>query len=81
MNITPQLKVSTCALKTIKKRGGLDEYLVSSKHVGDSYVGRIMRTTLLQKLSDNPDIPFPLPKRRLPSPPKSWQTVSSSLAI
>jgi hypothetical protein len=69
--------VTTHALKCIEKKGGLDQYLVSSKHVDDSYVGKVLRSNLLVALRENPEIPFPVPNERMPSVPKAWRRVST----
>jgi hypothetical protein len=69
--------VTTHTIRCIKKVGGLDQYLLTSKHVGDSYVGTVLRSRLLQKLAENPEIPTPKPLERQYKIPKSWARVST----
>ena len=77
LNENPRLIVTTHAMRCIKKAGGLDEYLVSSKFVGDSYVGTVLRARILQKLAENPELPTPKPVERALKVPKSWSRVST----
>ena len=62
-----KLRVTTHALRSIYKAGGLDEWLVSSKFVDDSEVGRKLREEILERVKASPQtIPKPRPNIRLP---------------
>jgi len=72
-----RLMVTTKAMRCIRKVGGLDPYLLSSKFVGDSVVGTVLRARVLAKLAENPHLPTPKPLERTCKIPKSWQRVST----
>jgi len=72
-----RLMVTTHTIRCIKKAGGLDQYLLSSPFVNDSYVGTVMKAKVLQKLAENPELPIPEKNKRTVSIPKSWRRVST----
>lgn len=47
---TIELKVTTHAMRVIAKRGGLDQYLVTSPHVDHSIVGSRLRQAIVEKV-------------------------------
>ena len=58
--------MTTHAMRCIDKAGGLDEWLLSSKHVDESLVGCRLRAMIRDKLDSDPNIPRPKPFVRLP---------------
>lgn len=72
-----KVMLTTKALRTIKKKGGFDEYLLSSKFVGDSIVGTVLRAQILEKLALNPTMKRPEPIARMARVPKSWGRVTT----
>ena len=66
-----RLHLTTSAMRTIEKVGGLDAFLVSSKYVEESIVAKALRKRVLEKLEASPAIPRPVVNVRLPKPPRS----------
>jgi len=52
LNEKIQFKVTTSAMKTIEKFGGLDEYLLKSPHIYPEGVGWIAKQKILDKMND-----------------------------
>ena len=63
--------VTTRALRTIHKQGGLDQFLLAHKFANESAFSRDLRKRAMEALALNPSLPRPAVNTRRPRLPKS----------